>query len=81
MSKSSKKDKPEKPVTFTAGVPGREPREKHKVYKNKNGEIMVDHTQRKGGKWDRINLTNKAGAKNIKQGVKAVKKYHSRKMG
>lgn len=78
---AKKEKKPEKPVTITAGVPGREPREKHKVYKNKKGEVFVDHTQRKGGKYDKINLTNKAGAKTIKQGVKAVKQYHSRKMG
>lgn len=77
----SKKRKPQKPVTLTAGVPGREPREKHKVYESKNGDIMVDHTQRKGGSYDKINLSKKAGAKTIQQGVKAVKQYHSRKMG
>jgi hypothetical protein len=78
----AKKDpKKDKPVKLVAGVPGREPREEHKVYKNNKGEVMVDHTKRKGGKWDKINLTNKAGAKTIQQGVKAVRKYHSRKMG
>jgi hypothetical protein len=49
--------------------------EPHKVFK-KDGKIIVDHVNKKGGKWDKINLTSKAGAKTIKQGVKAVKKYH-----
>jgi hypothetical protein len=49
--------------------------EKHTVKKNKNGDVIVDHAGNKG-KWDKINLTKKAGAKNIQQGVKAVKKFH-----
>jgi hypothetical protein len=49
--------------------------EKHTVKKNKNGDIIVDHAGNKG-KFDKINLTKKSGAKNIQQGVKAVKKYH-----
>jgi hypothetical protein len=48
----------------------------HKVEKNKKGHIIVDHTAKKGGKWDKIDLTKKAGAKTISQGVKAVKSYH-----
>ena len=47
----------------------------HRVYKDK-GKVMVDHTAKKGGKWDRINLTKKSGAKTISQGVKATKNYH-----
>lgn len=47
----------------------------HRVYKDK-GKVMVDHTAKKGGKWDKINLTDKAGAKTVGEGVKAVKKYH-----
>lgn len=47
----------------------------HKVYK-KNGKVIVDHTAKKGGKWDKIDLTKKAGAKTVSQGVKAVKTYH-----
>jgi hypothetical protein len=49
--------------------------EKHTVKKNSKGDVIVDHAGNKG-KWDKINLTKKAGAKNITQGVKAVKKYH-----
>jgi hypothetical protein len=49
--------------------------EKHTIKKNKKGDIIVDHEGNKGP-WDKINLTKKAGAKNIQQGVKAVKKYH-----
>ena len=47
----------------------------HKVYK-KDDKVIVDHTGKKGGKWDKINLTKHAGAKTVKQGVTAVKKYH-----
>lgn len=49
--------------------------ERHTVKKNKKGDIIVDHAGNKG-KWDKINLTKKAGAKTIKQGVAATKKWH-----
>ena len=49
--------------------------EKHTIKKNNKGDIIVDHAGNKGP-WDKINLTKKAGAKSIQQGVKAVKKYH-----
>ncbi len=49
---------------------------KHTVKKNKNGEVIVDHAGKSQGKWDKINLTKKAGAKTIAQGVSATKKYH-----
>jgi len=49
--------------------------EKHTVKKNKKGEVIVDHAGNKG-KYDKINLTKKAGSKTIKQGVAATKKYH-----
>ena len=68
--------KPESPKTLAIKVPGKPARETHKVYKNKKGDVIVDHTNRSGGKFDKINLTKKAGAKNIQQGVKAVQKYH-----
>ena len=71
-----KKEVTEKPQTLAIKVPGKTARETHKVYKTKSGDVMVDHTQRTGGKWDKINLTKKAGAKNVQQGVKAVQKYH-----
>jgi len=48
----------------------------HKVFKDKKGHVVVDHTAKKGGKWDKIDLTKKAGAKTINEGVKAVKSYH-----
>ena len=51
--------------------------ETHRVYK-KGDEIYVDHTEKNGGKWDVINLTDKAGAKTVEQGVKATKTYHSK---
>ena len=50
---------------------------KHTVKKNKKGEVIVDHAGKKG-KWDKINLTKKAGAKTIAQGVKATKDWHSK---
>lgn len=68
--------KPEPSVTLAIKVPGKTARETHKVYKNNRGDILVDHTKRSGGKFDKINLTKKAGAKNVQQGVKAVQKYH-----
>ena len=56
----------------------------HKVFKKKvdkgigdKGDIVVDHTAgRPAGKWDKINLTNMARAKTVKQGVASVKKWH-----
>lgn len=50
--------------------------EKHTVKKNKKGDIIVDHAGKKG-KYDKINLTKKAGAKTVDEGVKATKKWHS----
>ena len=54
--------------------------EKHRVYKKTNkigkgkpGDIMVNHPTMDKGKWDTINLTQKAGAKTVKQGVAATK--------
>ena len=47
----------------------------HVIKKNKKGEVIVDHAGDKG-KYDKINLTKKAGAKTIKAGVQATKKYH-----
>jgi hypothetical protein len=49
--------------------------ENHTVKRNSKGEIIVDHAGNKG-KYDKINLTKKAGAKTVKQGVAATKKYH-----
>jgi hypothetical protein len=49
--------------------------ENHTVKKNAKGEIIVDHAGNKG-KYDKINLTKKAGAKTVRQGVAATKKYH-----
>lgn len=49
----------------------------HKVFKNKRGDVVVDHTAGpSAGKWDKINLTKKAKAKTVKQGVTSVKKWH-----
>jgi hypothetical protein len=56
----------------------------HKVFKKKvdrgignKGDIVVDHTAGpSAGKWDKINLTNMAKAKTVKEGVASVKKWH-----
>jgi hypothetical protein len=56
----------------------------HKVFKKKvdkgigdKGDIVVDHTAGiPAGKWDKINLTKKAKAKTVKQGVASVRKWH-----
>ena len=47
----------------------------HDVKKNKNGEVIVDHAGNIG-RYDKINLTKKAGAKTIKAGEKATRKWH-----
>jgi hypothetical protein len=59
--------------------------EKHKIYKKtrkigkgKPGDIMVNHPSSENGKWDTINLTKKSGAKTVKQGVVASKKWHKK---
>jgi hypothetical protein len=50
--------------------------EYHRIYKNAEGDIMVNHPKEDKGKWDTINLTDKAGANTIAQGVAATKKWH-----
>jgi hypothetical protein len=68
--------KKENPATFKADG------KVHRVYKEKNGDVVVNHagSAKKNGKYDKINLTKKAGAKTVKQGVKATKNWH-RKAG
>ena len=48
---------------------------KHVIKKNKQGDVIVDHAGNTG-KYDKINLTKKAGARTIAQGVKATKDWH-----
>lgn len=50
----------------------------HRVYKEKNGDVVVNHagSAKENGKYDKINLTKKAGAKTVKAGVKATKDWH-----
>jgi hypothetical protein len=59
--------------------------EKHVIYKKtsptglgkgKKGDIMVNHPTTDKGKWDTIDLTQKAKAKTVAQGVAATKKWH-----
>jgi acid phosphatase class B len=50
---------------------------KHTVKKNKKGDVIVDHEAKaKAGKYDKINLTKKAGAKTIKAGERATRAWH-----
>jgi hypothetical protein len=51
--------------------------EKHTIKKNKKGDIIVDHPGTKG-KYNKIDLTKKAGVKTINQGVKATKDWHKK---
>lgn len=51
--------------------------EYHRIYKNPEGDIMVNHPQEDKGKWDTINLTEKADANTITEGVKATKQWHA----
>lgn len=49
----------------------------HKVFKNKQGDVILDHTAgRPAGKMDKINLTKKAKAKTIEDGINAIRKWH-----
>ena len=59
--------------------------ENHVVYKKTSptglgkgvkGHIMVNHPTTDKGKWDTIDLTEKSGAKTVKEGVAATKKWH-----
>ena len=59
--------------------------ENHVVYKKTSptglgkgvkGHIMVNHPTTDKGKWDTIDLTEKAGVKTVKDGVEATKKWH-----
>jgi hypothetical protein len=52
---------------------------KHSIKKNKNGDVVVEHTNISNGKYDKINLTKKAKVKTISQGVDATKKWHKKK--
>jgi hypothetical protein len=50
---------------------------KHTIKKNKSGDVIVDHEAKaKAGKYDKINLTKKAGAKTIKAGERATRAWH-----
>lgn len=44
----------------------------------KKGDIIVDHTATKKGKYDKMNLTKVAGSKTVKAGVKATKAWHKK---
>lgn len=50
--------------------------EYHRIYKNADGDIIVNHPKEDKGKWDTINLTDKANAKTVADGVAATKKWH-----
>lgn len=43
----------------------------------KKGDVIVDHTSKKKGKYDKMNLTEKSGAKTVKEGVKHTRKWHN----
>ena len=47
----------------------------HTVYE-KGGDIIVDHAGKNDPKWDKINLTDKAGAKTVEEGVQDVRDWH-----
>jgi hypothetical protein len=51
---------------------------KHTIKKNKKGDVIVDHSGDNDPKWDKINLTKKAGAKTVKEGIKATKDWHKK---
>jgi hypothetical protein len=49
------------------------------TFKKVGKRVVVDHAGNKGKKWDKLDLTKKAGAKTVKQGVAASRKYHAAK--
>lgn len=60
--------------------------EKHRIYVKKSptgvgkgvkGHVMVNHPTEDKGKWDTIDLTEKAGAKTVEEGKAATKKWHA----
>jgi hypothetical protein len=48
----------------------------HTVYKE-HGDVIVDHAGKNDPKWDKINLTEKAGAKSVEEGAKDVREWHN----
>lgn len=68
MTASKKK---ETPATLKAGGAP------HRIYK-KDGKIIVDHLGKTKGKHDKLNLTDLAGSKTVKEGVKATKDWHAK---
>ena len=48
----------------------------HRVYRNVDGDIMVNHPKNDYGKSDTLNLTNKSDANTIAEGVASVRKWH-----
>jgi hypothetical protein len=57
----------------------------HKITKKKSnkgigkkGDIIVDHTATTKGKYDKMNLTKKAGAKTVGEGVKSTRDWHKK---
>lgn len=63
--------KKEAPATISAGGAP------HRIYK-KDGKVIADHLGKTTGKNDKIDLTKVAGAKTVKEGVKATKGWHSK---
>jgi len=50
----------------------------HRIYEDKNGDIVVNHagSKKQNGKYDKINLSDMAGVKSVKGGVKAATNWH-----
>ena len=42
------------------------------------GDIIVDHTSKKKGKYDKMNLTKKSGAKTVKEGIADTRDWHNK---
>jgi hypothetical protein len=60
--------------------------EKHRIYEKTSptgngegveGHIMVNHPTEDKGQWDTIDLTTKAGAKTVAEGIAATKQWHA----
>jgi len=76
-------DNPDAPYKEGGGITLNAGGEKHRIYvkttnrgEGDKGHIMVNHPTMDKGMWDTIDLTQKAGATTIAQGVAATKEWH-----
>lgn len=52
----------------------------HRIYREKNGDVVVNHagSKKQNGSYDKINLSETAGVKSVKGGVKSTTNWHKK---